>query len=239
MMKNLSNIELFELLKSGKKEARKILIENNLSLVWIIVNKYQSINYEKEDLFQIGCLGLIKAIDKFDLSFNVQFSTYAVPLIIGEIKQSFRDAGCIKVGRKLKELYISINEYKKNYREKNNVDPRIDEISSFLNVSVHDVILALESHFYPTSLDETIYEKENSEIKLKDTLYENETFSSLDYIVLDEAINRLSKYEKMIIYLRYYEGCNQSDVASKIGTSQVQVSRIEKQIIEKLRKEFV
>ena len=142
MMKNLSNIELFELLKSGKKEARKILIENNLSLVWIIVNKYQSINYEKEDLFQIGCLGLIKAIDKFDLSFNVQFSTYAVPLIIGEIKQSFRDAGCIKVGRKLKELYISINEYKKNYREKNNVDPRIDEISSFLNVSVHDVILA-------------------------------------------------------------------------------------------------
>lgn len=231
--------ELIELAHAGNREARDFLVLQNMGLVYSVAKRFFNRGYDMEDITQIGTIGLIKAIDKFDLSFNVQFSTYAVPLIIGEIKQSFRDAGCIKVGRKLKELYISINEYKKNYREKNNVDPRIDEISSFLNVSVHDVILALESHFYPTSLDETIYEKENSEIKLKDTIYENETFSSLDYIVLDEAINRLSKYEKMIIYLRYYEGCNQSDVASKIGTSQVQVSRIEKQIIEKLRKEFV
>ena len=239
MIKSLSNLELIKLLKEGKTEAREILIEKNITLVRSIVNKYQVYYYDKEDLFQIGCLGLIKAIDKFDVSYSVQFSTYAVPIIIGEIKQFFRDEGNIKVGRKLKELYIKIADFKQIYFEANNNEPRIEDIAKYLNVTIQDIILALESHFYPTSLDETIYEKNDNEIKLKDTIYEKRNFEDLDYILLDDAIAKLSKFEKLIIYLRYYEGYNQCDIAKKIGVSQVQVSRLEKQIIEKLRKEFV
>ena len=239
MIKSLSNLELFELLKEGNTEAREILVKKNITLVRSIVNKYQVYYYDKEDLFQIGCLGLIKAIDKFDMSYSVQFSTYAVPIIIGEIKQYFRDDGSIKVGRKLKELYIKIQNFKQAYFEANNNEPRIEDIANFLNVTIQDIILALESHFYPTSIDETIYEKNDNEIKLKDIIYEKRNFEELDYILLDDAVAKLSKYEKLIIYLRYYEGDNQVDIAKKIGVSQVQVSRLEKQIIEKLRKEFV
>ena len=201
MIKSLSNLELFELLNEGNTEAREILVKKNITLVRSIVNKYQVYHYDKEDLFQIGCLGLIKAIDKFDMSYSVQFSTYAVPIIIGEIKQYFRDDGSIKVGRKQKELYIKIENFKQAYFEANNNEPRIEDIANFLNVTIQDIILALESHFYPTSLDETIYEKNDNEIKLKDIIYEKRNFEELDYILLEDAVAKLSKQEKLIIYL--------------------------------------
>ena len=238
-MNKLSNNELFNLYNKGDLEARKLLIEKNMSLVWSLVNRYQSFNKDKEELFQIGCLGLISAIDKFDVSYNVCFSTYAVPLILGEIKKSFRDEGTIKVSRGLKELYIKIIEYKKEYYDKYNQEPHIEIIANKLNVTIQDIILALESHYYPTSLDETIYEKEDTSIILADTIEDKKEYSNLDYLCLEEGIDKLTKQERLIVYLRYYEDYNQSEVAKKIGVSQVQISRIEKKIIEKLRKEFV
>ena len=196
-MNKLSNNELFDLLKNGNLNVRKQLIENNLSLVWSLVNRYQSFNKEKEELFQIGCLGLINAIDKFDTSFNVCFSTYAVPLILGEIKKAFRDDGAIKVSRGLKELYNRITEFKKDYYEKNNIEPRIEIISKELNVTIQDIVLALESHYYPTSLDETLYEKEDSSIKLSDVIEDKKEYSIIDYVCLENGIEKLSKQERL------------------------------------------
>lgn len=238
-MANASNLELLEKVANHDQIARNQLIENNLLLVWSIVNKYCNFNYDKEDLFQVGCLGLINAIDNFDLSYGVKFSTYAVPLIIGEIKKVFRDEGAIKVSRGLKEIYLKIQEYKEEFISQYCKEPRIEDIANYLHISIQDVILSLEAHFYPTSLEETIYEKEDTSIKLKDTIPQIETFSKLDHICLEKGVKALTKKEKTLIYLRYYEDYNQVQVAQKLGVSQVQVSRLEKKIIDKLKKEFV
>jgi len=231
--------ELFKRSKNNDLEARNILIEKNIPLVWSLVNRYVNHSYDKEDLFQVGCIGLISAIDKFDLTFNVEFSTYAVPLILGEIKKFFRDEGCIKVSRGLKELHIKIVEFREKYLKDNFQEPRIEIIAENLGVSSQDIVLALESHYYPTSLSETIYEKEDSSIYLEDIIPQEEKFSKLDFICLEDGIERLTKKEKQLIYMRYYENYNQQEIAKKLNVSQVQVSRLEKKIIEKLRKQFV
>lgn len=231
--------ELFVRLKNNDKEAREVLIEKNIPLVWSLVNRYRHKNYDKEDLFQVGCIGLINAIDKFDLSFNVQFSTYAVPLILGEIKKYFRDEGCIKVSRGLKELHLKIMEFREEYLKENFTEPRIETIAENLGVQSQDIVLALESHYYPTSLNETIYEKDDSSIYLEDIIPQEENYSKLDFICLEDGLSTLTKKEKQIIYLRYYENYNQCEIAKKMNVSQVQISRLEKKIIEKLRKQFV
>lgn len=231
--------DLFFRLANNDKEARDILIEKNLPLVRSLVNRYKYSNYDKDDLFQIGCIGLINAIDKFDLSYNVQFSTYAVPLILGEIKKHFRDEGSIKVSRGLKELHIKIQDFKNEYISKFQNEPRLEDIAKSLNVSIQDIVLALESHYYPTSLNESIYENEDSNILLEDVIPQEEKFSHLDHICLEQGIDNLNEREKELIYLRYYEDFNQTEIAKKMKISQVQVSRLEKRIIEKLRKQFV
>ncbi len=231
--------ELFVRLANNDKEARNILIESNLPLVRSLVNRYKYSNYDRDDLFQIGCIGLINAIDKFDLSYEVQFSTYAVPLILGEIKKHFRDEGSIKVSRGLKELHIKIQNFKDKYICEFQKEPRLEDISKNLNVSIQDIILALESHYYPTSLNESIYENEDSNILLEDTIPQEERFSHLDHICLEQGIESLNNREKELIYLRYFEDFNQARIAEKMNISQVQVSRLEKRIIEKLRKQFV
>lgn len=237
-MNNLSNRELLIKIANNDIDARNQLIEKNMALVWSLVNRYQSYNFDKEDLFQFGCLGLIKAIDNFNLNYEVQFSTYAVPIILGEIKKAFREEGSIKVSRGLKELYLRIQEYRMVHQNEN-IELHIETLAKELNVSQQDIILALESHYYPTSLDETIYEKEDTSIKLQDTIFLEESFSKLDHICLENGVNKLTKKEKTLIYLRYYENINQSEIAKKLGVSQVQVSRLEKKIISKLKKEFV
>lgn len=231
--------DLFLRLANNDKEARDILIEKNLPLVRSLVNRYKYSNYDKDDLFQIGCIGLINAIDKFDLSYNVQFSTYAVPLILGEIKKHFRDEGSIKVSRGLKELHIKIQDFKNSYISEFHNEPRLEDIAKNLNVSIQDIVLALESHYYPTSLNESIYENDDSNILLEDVIPQEEKFSHLDHICLEQGIDNLSEREKELIYLRYYEDFNQTEIAKKMKISQVQVSRLEKRIIEKLRKQFV
>jgi len=232
------NIELLTRYKNGEIKLKDKIIQNNISLVYSLINKYKHTNADRDDLFQIGCVGLLKAIDNFDPSFNVQFSTYAVPLILGEIKKHFRDYGLIKVSRSLKELSISITKAKNDYYTKTGEEISLDELSSKLNVSKYDIIMAMETSYLPSSLEETIYEKDNSTITLEETIKDESSRNIIDLLTLKDSLKLLSEKEKLFIKLRYYQDLNQQTIANKFNISQVQVSRFEKKIIEKLKKYF-
>ena len=220
------------------EKAKELLVKENLSLVWSLVHRFNSMMYEKEELFQIGCVGLIKAIDKFDVSYDVAFSTYAVPIILGEIKRHFRDDGAIKVSRSIKELNQKISKISDEYLIKNNKEISIEELADTLNVSKSDIVLAIDSKYYPTSLNEVIYEKDGSVITVEERLVEKESYSLIDKITLYEEINKLTEKERKLIKMRYYLDMNQDQIAKEFNVSQVQISRLEKKIIEKLKKQF-
>lgn len=226
-------------IRNGDLESKKLLVNENIPLVWSIVHRYKNTYYDKEDLFQIGCLGLLKAIDKFDISFNVTFSTYAVPLILGEIKKFFRDDGAIKVSRSLKELNIQVNKLKDDYYNKYGKEIRLEDIAKELMVSVNDIVMCLDANFYPTSINETIYEKDSSSLKMEDRLSYDDNNKLINYITLRDSLETLDKKERLLIELRYYQDLNQEEVAKRFNVSQVQISRMEKKIIQKLRKQFV
>lgn len=233
-----TNLELLTRYKQGEKNLKEIIFQNNTSLVYSLINRYKHNTNEKDDLFQIGCIGLLKAIDNFDPVFNVQFSTYAVPLILGEIKRHFRDSGLVKVSRSLKELSISINKLKNSYYIENGKEISLDELSSSLNVSKYDIIMAMETSYLPSSLEETIYEKGDSFITLEETIKDETNKNVIDLLTLKEGLNLLDEKEKLFIQLRYYKELNQQTIADKFNVSQVQVSRLEKKIIDKLKKCF-
>ena len=220
------------------EKAKELLVKENLSLVWSLVHRFNSMMYEKEELFQIGCVGLIKAIDKFDVSYDVAFSTYAVPIILGEIKRHFRDDGAIKVSRSIKELNQKISKISDEYLIKNNKEISIEELADTLNVSKADIVLAIDSKYFPTSLNEVIYEKDGSVITVEERLVEKESYSLIDKITLYEEINKLTEKERKLIKMRYYLDMNQDQIAKEFNVSQVQISRLEKKIIEKLKKQF-
>ena len=220
------------------EKAKELLVKENLSLVWSLVHRFNSMMYEKEELFQIGCVGLIKAIDKFDVSYDVAFSTYAVPIILGEIKRHFRDDGAIKVSRSIKELNQKISKISDEYLIKNNKEISIEELADTLNVSKSDIVLAIDSKYFPTSLNEVIYEKDGSVITVEERLVEKESYSLIDKITLYEEINKLTEKERKLIKMRYYLDMNQDQIAKEFNVSQVQISRLEKKIIEKLKKQF-
>ena len=231
--------ELINKIHEGDLNSKEILVNENIPLVWSIVHRYKNTYYDKEDLFQIGCLGLLKAIDKFDTSFNVAFSTYAVPLILGEIKKFFRDDGAIKVSRSLKELNIQVNKLKDDYFNKYGKEMRLEDISKELMVSVNDIVMCLDAIFYPTSINEVIYEKDSSTLKMEDRLSYDDNSKFINLITLKDSLNLLDKKERLLIELRFYQDLNQEEVAKRFNVSQVQISRMEKKIIEKLRKQFV
>lgn len=224
--------------KEGRTELKEQIFNQNTPLVRSLVNRYKHTNADKEDLFQIGCIGLLKAIENFDLSFNVQFSTYAVPLILGEIKKFFRDNGPIKVSRNIKELSISINKLKNEYYIKNGKEISLEEISKQLNVSKYDIIMALETTYQPTSLEEAIYQKDNSYITLEETIKEEDEKNIIDILTLKDSISSLNDKEKLFVNLRFYQDMNQQTIANKFNVSQVQISRFEKKIINKLKQSF-
>ncbi len=225
--------------KKGNKDLKDSIVNQNLSLVWSLVHRFSSSNYDKEDLFQIGCLGLLKAIDNFDISFQTQFSTYAVPIIMGEIKRFFRDDGAIKVSRSLKELNIKIGRARLELYDKFIREPTIEELASHLEVSREDVIMALESSAYPASLSEPYTQKDGSQTYLESRLTMESNININDLLSLKEGIKNLDEKEKLLIYLRYYKDMNQSEIAKRFNISQVQVSRMEKKVIEKLKLQFV
>jgi len=238
-MKEEKNLELLKKAQSGDEEAKKILIEFNQGLVWNVVKRFLNRGYEKEELFQTGCIGLIKAINNFDFSYNVKFSTYAVPMIIGEIKRFLRDNNPIKVSRSLKETAAKTFKAQEKLSKKLRRRPTISEIAREINISEEDVILSLEASKKPSSLDEIAFQDDSSPIYVVDQIKNEETENDIiNKIALKELINKLKPREKKIIILRYFRDMTQTQVAEKLGLSQVQVSRIEKKIIKKLQQEF-
>ena len=220
-------------------EAKELLVKENLSLVWSLVHRFNNPIYDKEELFQIGCIGLIKAINKFDTSYDVCFSTYAVPIILGEIKRHFRDDGALKVSRSIKELNQKINKLADEYFNNNHKEMSIDELAVSLNVSKADIVLAIDSRYFPTSLNEVIYEKDGSEITIEERINEKENYSLIDKLTLKDELSKLTKKEQLLIKMRYYMDMNQEEIAKYFKVSQVQISRLEKKILEKLKKQFV
>ena len=230
--------ELIIQAQNGDEKAKEKLVNDNLSLVWSLVHRFNNTMYEKEELFQIGCVGLIKSINKFDTSFDVAFSTYAVPIILGEIKRHFRDDGAIKVSRSIKELNQKIMKISDEYLNENHKEISIEELSLKLNVSKSDIVLAIDSRYFPTSLNEVIYEKDGSEITIEERIQEKESYTLIDRLTLYDEIDKLSIKEQQLIKMRFFMDMNQEQIAKHFHVSQVQISRMEKKIIEKLRKQF-
>lgn len=230
-----NTLVLIQKVRDGDESAKDLIVEQNVGLVWSIVHRFKNNYYDKEDLFQIGCIGLMKAINNFDLSYNVQFSTYAVPIIMGEIKRHFRDDGTIKVSRSLKELNLKINKVKEQLINENSCDPTIEQIANVLEVDVQDVVEAIDSSHYPTSLSEPIFESDGSTIEMEDRIEDKKGKMWFEKIALDMEVEKLDEKEKLILYLRYQLDYNQERVAKRLNISQVQVSRLEKKIITKLK----
>ncbi|OUP49111.1 RNA polymerase sporulation sigma factor SigF [Lachnoclostridium sp. An181] len=224
----------------GDETARAQLVEENVGLVWCIVKRFYGRGAEAEDLFQIGSIGLLKAIDKFDLQYDVKFSTYAVPMISGEIKRFLRDDGMIKVSRSLKEISYKAYQAKESFRMKWNREPTIEELSGQLGIDKEDLMMAMESSNEVESLHKTIYQKDGNEILLLDKLEEQEEREEgiLNRMLLQQLLESLDKDERQLIYLRYFQNETQSEVGKKLGISQVQVSRMEKRILKQLREKI-
>lgn len=233
-------LALMTLAHKGDKEARDTLIEENIGLVWSIVRRFQNRGVETEDLFQIGSIGLIKAVDKFDPDYQVQFSTYAVPMIAGEIKRFLRDDGMLKVSRSLKELAGRVYRTRDELEKKLGREPSLTEIAGELEVDVEDLVLAMESGSQIESLQQVIYQGEGNEISLMDKLEEKTCPGEqvVDRLFLEDMLKSLEGKERQLIFMRYFQDMTQGAIALEMGISQVQVSRMEKKILMKLRKQL-
>ncbi|WP_394217447.1 RNA polymerase sporulation sigma factor SigF [Halobacillus trueperi] len=233
----LSDKDVKELIKksqAGDQEARDFLVEKNTRLVWSVVQRYLRRGYDQDDLYQIGCIGLLKSIDKFDLSYDVRFSTYAVPMIIGEIQRFIRDDGSVKVSRSLKELNHKVRAKKEELLKEYGRSPTINELADALGLTREEIVQAEEVGRTPQSIYETVYENEGDPITLVDQIAEEES-NWFDHLTLQDVMSKLDKRERLIIYLRYYKDQTQTEVAERLGISQVQVSRLEKKILADMK----
>ena len=228
--------------QNGNKDAMAKLVEENQGLIWNIAKRFLGRGYDKEDIYQIGCMGFIKAIRRFDANFEVKLSTYAVPYILGEIKKFLRDDGPIKVSRSLKELNVKISEIQNEYI-KLGKELSLEEISKKLKVPKEEIVLAVDSSKQVESIENStcINDKSNHELSLMNTLSTNKDEANIiiNKILVQNLINNLEEREKKIILLRFFKDKTQSDVAKILGISQVQVSRIEKKILNGMRRELV
>lgn len=234
------NSELLPIAKAGDAEAMNRLIEANLPLVTSISRKFINRGYDYEDIYQIGCMGLVKAINNFDDKYNVKFSTYAVPMIIGEIKRFLRDDGIIKVSRNVKSLAKKLHFDKEALTKKLNRDPSIEELAEFSGIDKEEILFALESSASMQYLYEVIHQDDGAPVLLIDKLSENaaEDKNLTEKIALKEALNNLDVKSRQIIVLRYFKDKTQIQVAKMLGISQVQVSRIEKKVLLEMRKQL-
>ncbi len=226
---------LIALSQSGDHMARDRLVHCNIRLVWSVVQRFLNRGYEPEDLFQIGCIGLLKSVDKFDLSYDVKFSTYAVPMIIGEIQRFLRDDGTIKVSRSLKEMANKVRKTKDELSKRWGRLPTIKEVAEELEITPEDVVFAQEANKPPASIHETVFENEGDPIALIDQIADESQDKWFEKMALNEAIGVLTPRERLIVYLRYYRDQTQSEVAHRLGISQVQVSRLEKKILQTIK----
>ena len=228
---------LFERIKAGDTEARELYIKGNLRLVLSVIKRFSGSNENVDDLFQIGCIGLIKAIDNFDTTLNVKFSTYAVPMIIGEIRRYLRDDNSIRVSRSLRDIAYKAIYARENYVKKNLKEPTINEIASEIGIEKEDIVYALDAIQSPVSLYEPVYTEGGDTLYVMDQISDkkNKEENWIEDLSLREAMKRLGERERYIVQLRFYEGKTQREVAEEIGISQAQVSRLEKNALKNMK----
>lgn len=238
VLSNSEKLELFEKIKRGDKQARQEFIYGNLRLVLSVIQKFSNRGENADDLFQVGCIGLMKSVDNFDLSQNVKFSTYAVPMIIGEIRRYLRDNNSIRVSRSLRDTAYKALGAKERLMAKNENEPTIEQISKEIGIDKDDIIFALDAIQDPVSLYEPIYNDGTDAIFVMDQLSDDKNGDEdwLEKIALKEAMKKLNEREKHILNLRFYKGKTQMEVAEEMGISQAQVSRLEKSAIGHMKK---
>ncbi|MCM1157554.1 MAG: SigF/SigG family RNA polymerase sporulation sigma factor [Bacteroidales bacterium] len=233
-------LELIRLAKEGNQDAKEQLVTDNLGLVWAVARRFIGRGHDLEDLYQIGCIGLIKCIDKFDLSYDVKFSTYAVPMISGEIKRFLRDDGLIKVSRTLKETAYKVKKAREEIINRTGIEPKLEELSEILEIDVEEIVASLEANVEVESIHKTIYQNDGNAVYLADKIADekNENEKLLNHMVVEGLLSQLNEVEEKIIKLRYFESKTQTEIAKEVGISQVQVSRMEKKILLKMRESY-
>ena len=226
--------------QQGDKEARDTIFEENAGLVYSVAKRFLGRGVEMEDLVQIGSIGLLKAIDHFDRSYDVRFSTYAVPMILGEIRRYLRDDGILKVSRSLKENCVRIYSAREKLEKELGREPVLEEIAAAAELSVEEALISLESGAEVESLHKIIYQGDGNDISLMDRLQEKEKGQdlALNRIFLDEILQKLKVKERQLIYMRYFKDMTQTEIAAELGISQVQVSRMEKRILKQLKEQL-
>lgn len=238
VLTNKEKNELLVKIKNGDKIAREEFINGNLRLVLSIIQRFNGRGENVDDLFQVGCVGLIKAIDNFDISLNVQFSTYAVPMIIGEIRRHLRDNNPIRVSRSMRDLAYKALQAKEKLLRENQKEPNIEEIAKEIGVDKEEIVISLDSIQDPISLQEPVYNEGSESIyvmdQVKDTKNSDEFWA--ENITIAEAMKKLNPREKSIISKRFFDGRTQMEVAKEIGISQAQVSRLEKSAIDRIKR---
>lgn len=238
MMTYERSTELLKKISEGDEEARDIFIKENLRLVLSVIQRFSGRGEQMDDLFQVGCIGLIKAINNFDLSFNVRFSTYAVPMIIGEIRRYLRDNNAIRVSRSLRDIAYKALKARDQLSEKLGREPNVNELAEALHLPREDVVFALEAIQDPVSLFEPVFNDGGDSLYIMDQITDERKPDNgwLDEIGVQDAMSRLNERERHILKLRFYQGRTQMEVASEIGISQAQVSRLEKNALVHMRK---
>lgn len=233
--------KLLRLTKEGSEEAREKIILNNMGLIWSVVKRFSNRGYDPEDLFQIGSIGLMKAVDKFNLDYEVRFSTYAVPMITGEIKRFLRDDGMVKVSRSLKENAYKIKNAMDEFCLKYQREATIEELAKETNLAREEIVAAMEAGREVESLHQPVYQGDGSEILLMDCLQKgrNEEEETVNHVLLEQGMAVLTKEERELIEYRYYKGKTQQEIAAIMKISQVQVSRMEKRILKRLREQMI
>ena len=233
-------IELLKIMKSGtekeRKKAREDLVNGNLRLVLSVIQRFTNRGENLDDLFQVGCIVLIKAIDNFDINLNVRFSTYGVPMIIGEIRRYLRDNNSVRVSRSMRDIAYKAMQIKEKIMAESDHEPSVEEVAKKLDIKKETLVIALESVVEPVSLYEPVFSDGNDTIYVMDQIgNKNEDINWLDEIVLKESISKLNEREKKILTLRFLVGKTQMEVASEVGISQAQVSRLEKYAMDKIK----
>ncbi|SHJ44223.1 RNA polymerase, sigma subunit, RpsG/SigG [Hathewaya proteolytica DSM 3090] len=238
MLKEKEIKQLLIKLKSGDEEARELFIQGNLRLVLSVIQRFNNRGENVDDLFQVGCIGLIKSIDNFDLTQNVKFSTYAVPMIIGEIRRYLRDNNSIRVSRSLRDIAYKALQVREAFVTENNREPTVTEIAKLLNINKEEVVFALDAIQDTVSLFEPVYHDTGDAIYVMDQISDSKNSDEnwVENICINEAMQKLNNREKLILNLRFFNGKTQMEVADEIGISQAQVSRLEKTALKHMRK---
>lgn len=240
VLKNEETMELLRRTKEGDMEAREQLIAGNLRLVLSVIQKFSNRGENLDDLFQVGCIGLIKAIDNFNTDLDVRFSTYGVPMIVGEIRRYLRDNSTIRVSRAMRDTAYKVLQAKEAYMAKHQKEPTVEEIAQILGIKREEVVFALDAILDPVSLYEPIYSDSGDTVCVMDQVKDSKNTDEmwLEHIALREAVSHLTEREQKILAMRFYQSKTQMEVSEEIGISQAQVSRLEKNALRQIRKEL-